>query len=44
MPQTIPIINAPIRLTNPAAGVIPTSPEIAPSQSPASVGFPVSYR
>ena len=36
---TIPMINAPLTSTNPAAGVIATRPETIPEAIPKSVGF-----
>ena len=39
IPETAPIASAPGKETNPAAGVIPTSPAMAPDARPNSVGF-----
>src|SRR5210317_2112914 len=42
IPATRPIIIAETGLTNPAAGVIATSPATAPDAAPSVVGFPWS--
>src|SRR5665213_11855 len=41
MPITAPMINAPVKLTNPHEGVIATKPATAPEIVPNMVGFPV---
>ena len=40
MPVSAPMARAAMGVTNPAAGVMPTSPATAPEMAPSAVGLP----